>query len=155
MPRINWDTVPEAGEFEVIPEGEYHCRLLSAEETTSKNGNEMWNLTWVIIAGEHTNQRIFDRLVFDGGKAQGRVKLLFKRCGAGELTGDMDIDPSMIVGRECMVSVHHEIYDGTTRSRVPFAGYMYPPEPSAKLPTETKPKAPARTSTKPDDDIPF
>jgi len=125
-PEINFDAIPDADSYEPLPDGDYVCYLDTIEEATTKNGNDMWKLTWVIEDGEHAGRKIFDNMVFSE-RAMRRIKLICSRLGL-DTTGTVNLTPDMLAMKRAVVSVMTEEYvnaEGQTRQRnaVPFEGY--------------------------------
>lgn len=126
MPRINFSTVEDAKTFTPIPEGRYLCEVNSIEQTTTSNGNEMWNLRLKILEGPCSGRCVFDRLVFTPA-AMKRIKLVCARLGI-DTSGELDLTPKMLRDRTAYVTVQIEDYvddEGKERSRnrIPFDGY--------------------------------
>lgn len=62
MPKNYDETVAATGEYESLEAGGYICKIISAKEEESKNGNRMLVVAFDIAQGEHENyfQRKFD-----------------------------------------------------------------------------------------------
>lgn len=62
MPKNYDETVGVTGEFESLEAGGYICKIISAKEEESKNGNKMLVVAFDIAQGEHENyfQKRFD-----------------------------------------------------------------------------------------------
>ena len=54
---------PQNGGFEPIPDGDYSFVVTDANAATSKNGNEMIELTLEVTVGRDEPIRVYDRLV--------------------------------------------------------------------------------------------
>jgi Protein of unknown function (DUF669) len=126
MPRIDFSSVEDAKDYTPIPEGEYLCRIDKVEEALTGAGNEMWKLRLAVVSGEHKGRFLFDNLVFSE-KALKRAKFVC-RCLGVDVSGEIDLTPEMIVGKQANVRVEIEEYvddEGheKKRNRVPFAGY--------------------------------
>jgi len=121
MVKINFKDVPDAEEFEVLPDGEYMVEVSGVEEKETKGGDTYWNLKHVVIEGEHEGRFIFDNITFND-KGLPRVKLVFSRLGI-DVSGKIEIEPEDLVGERAYVTVAAQEYDGKTRSKVEFAGY--------------------------------
>ena len=126
MPRIDFSKVDDAQDFTPLPEGRYPCRIVDIEEKLTQNGDDMWRLTFEVTEGEFEGRKIFDNLVFSDLSLK-RVKLLCSKVGI-DVTGDVDLNPDMLIDRKCRITVVVEEYpdkNGNARERnsVPFAGF--------------------------------
>lgn len=126
MPRIDFNRVDDVQDFSPLPDGRYLCRLAEVEEAATQYGDEMWKLRFVVESGPHRGRYIFDNMVFSDAALK-RVKLICSRLGL-DVSGELDLTPSLIKGRRCYVTVEteeYEDYEGNTKQRnvVPFAGY--------------------------------
>lgn len=126
MPRIDFNNVDDVQDFSPLPEGKYLCRLAEVEEAATQYGDDMWKLRFVVESGPHRGRYIFDNMVFSEAALK-RVKLICSRLGL-DVSGEIDLTPSLIKGRTCYVTVDIEEYEdqeGNLKKRnvVPFAGY--------------------------------
>ena len=127
MPTIDFNTVDDIQDFSPLPEGTYFCRLSQVEEATTQNGHDMWKLRFVVEAGDYQGRYIFDNMVFSEAALK-RAKLICFRLGL-DVSGELNLTPSVITDRTCNVTVDIEEYKveetGLTKKRnvVPFAGY--------------------------------
>ncbi len=126
MPRIDFNRVDDVQDFSPLPDGRYLCRLAEVEEAATQYGDEMWKLRFVVESGPHRGRYIFDNMVFSDAALK-RVKLICSRLGL-DVSGELDLTPTLIKGRSCYVTVEteeYEDYEGNTKQRnvVPFAGY--------------------------------
>jgi hypothetical protein len=140
MPRIDFNNVDDVQDFSPLPEGKYFCRLAEVEEASTQYGDEMWKLRFAVAAGKYQGRYIFDNMVFSDAALK-RVKLICSRLGLN-VSGQLDLKPSLIKGRTCNVTVEVEEYEdneGKTKKRnvVPFAGYERAEESSADPSAET------------------
>jgi hypothetical protein len=126
MPQIDFRTIENVDTYEPIPPGRYRCELVDIEESTTRNGDELWKLKFAVMEGERADRLVFDNMVFSE-RAYPRVKLICSRLGL-DVSKELDLTPQMLVGRTCMLSVEVEEYEdasGETRKRnvVPYSGY--------------------------------
>jgi hypothetical protein len=148
MPKIEFDKIDDANIYEPIPAGRYLCELAEIKETATKNGDEMWELKFVVLeSGLYENRIIFDRMVFSE-KAMPRIKLICSRLGI-DTTRSMDLLPANLLYKRCYLHVvieDYTDYEGIQKKRniVPYAGYEKMEDMKAKKNTELK-----------DDEIPF
>ena len=96
------------------------------DEATTQNGDDMWKLKFVVESGEHRGRYIFDNMVFSDAALK-RAKLICSRLGL-DVSGELNLTPSVITDRTCNVTVDIEEYEdhkGNIKKRnvVPFAGY--------------------------------
>jgi len=126
MPQVDFDKIDDPNDFTPLPDGDYDCRLQNIEERTTKSGDEMWGLEFVVTSGQYEGRKIFDNMPFSE-KALGRVKLICSRLGL-DTSKPMFLRPSMLLDRKCIVTVIQEEYEDENgqkkpRNTVPFAGY--------------------------------
>jgi len=126
MPKIDFSKVEDVQDYTPLADGKYLCKLSEVEEAETQYGDEMFKLRFEVVQGEHTGRIIFDNMVFSEA-AMKRVKLICSRLGL-DVSGEIDVKPSMLEGRKCYVSVITEEYEdseGKTKKRnvIPFAGY--------------------------------
>ncbi len=126
---INFGNVDDVEDFSPIPPGDYLCEVDEVEEDTTQFGDPMWRLRLVVQGGEYAGRCIFDNLVLSEA-AKPRAKLICSRMGL-DVSGEIDLQPAMLKGRTCAVSVEIKEYPDSegnikTCNAVPFAGYDYP-----------------------------
>lgn len=128
MPKVDFAKVDDVDSYSPLPDGSYLCRLTEVETDVTRNGDEMWKLRFTVEDGPHAGRYIFDNMVFSLA-AMKRVKLICSRLEL-DTTGEVDLNPDLVKGRRCVVSVQTEEYvddNNQTKSRnvVPFAGYEH------------------------------
>jgi len=84
------------------------------------------NVTHVSGRSEFTGRFIFDNLVFSEAAIK-RAKLICSRLGL-DVSGELNLTPSLLKDRRCYISVLTEEYEDNEgkikkRNIVPFAGY--------------------------------
>jgi len=126
MPKINFAEVDDVQQFTPIPPGRYLCRVERVEESETQNGAEMWRLGLKVLEGDHAGRWIFDNLVFSKA-ALARVKS-FCKAAKVDASGTVELESSMIRGKQCHVSVDIDEYPNsegrlTKHNVVPFTGY--------------------------------
>jgi hypothetical protein len=127
MPKVNFSQVDDLPDFEPLPDGRYLCRINDIKVASTQSGDEMWKLSLEVLRGEWAGRRIFDNLVFSE-KALSRVKLVCSSLGV-DVSGEVILEPSTIMGKRCWVEVRTEEYvdaEGILRMRnsVPYGGYQ-------------------------------
>jgi len=115
-----------SGNFELIPEGDYPCKIVSVFETISKNGDPMVKVDYEIIDGAYIGKQIkFHHVTFLGKDETGKSKkgagmaLNYLKTIGEPYQGDIIVDPESWVGKKLSVKVVHEKgFDGVKRSNV-------------------------------------
>lgn len=133
---LNYGSVKESGNFELIPEGEYTARI-SKVTTTDKtgnpivtsNGDSMVRLHLEIQDGPLQGQKLFHNVIFfpEGKPGAGMTKHFLKVIGEKEgPDGRIEVDPVMWESRAnpFKVRVKHETYEGVTRAKVANVDYL-------------------------------
>ncbi len=101
---LNFSQV-ERKSFEALPKGTYAVRVDKVTEQTSKNGNLMLNVQLKVIDGEYENRVIFDYITLTEA-ALWRVQDALIAMGLiSEDDVDFELDPSDMIGCECLVKV--------------------------------------------------
>ena len=118
MPKIDFNKVGDAGP---LPDGEYFCRIERVERSQSQYGDEMWKVRLAVQGGPHAGRVIYDNLTFSA-ESLPRVKLLCA-CIRLDLSGELDLTPDMLRGRDVRVRVGTEKYQSRARNKVFFDGY--------------------------------
>ena len=126
MPKVDFSTVSDIADFAPIPDGQYLCRLVDVEPDLTRSGDEMWKLRWQVEGGEHDGRLLFDNLVFTP-KAMSRVKLICACC-ALDVSGQMDLDPAMLLDKRALVDTYQDDYEDDkgqmkVRNSIPYGGY--------------------------------
>lgn len=103
MPKVDLSKVPDQEGFASIPTGEYRAVIETIYERQSNKGDEMWGVLWRIIEGDYVGRGVFDNLTFSE-KAMWRVKLVCSRLDI-DVSGEIDLIPSMLHGKQCFISV--------------------------------------------------
>jgi len=131
MPRIDFPSIPNVDEFDLMPDGKYACHLEEVEEDVTKRGDEMWRLRFTVDEGEHSGRLIFDNMVFSP-KAMPRAKLICQCLGL-DVSQSSDLNPEDLIGRRCVISVITQDYQDNSgqekqRNQVPWNGYEFAPD---------------------------
>lgn len=126
MPKINFENVDAPRPFEPehgdpVPPGTYVCRVVSVEETTTRHGDEMWRLRFVIEEGPHRGRLLWDNLPFSEA-ALPRLKLACAALGL-DTSGEVDLASGGLLDRSCRLRVVVENHKGRRRNKVPYDGY--------------------------------
>lgn len=116
---VNWNFNPSDYSeqvFTVIPIGEHRVRIASAEEQTSKSGNQMIKL---VLDVSGYNSTIWHWIVFMADNQ----KLTNQKLG--ELFNSFGIQPGNLniatwIGKTGAAKVKHELYEGETTVKVAY-----------------------------------
>ena len=134
MPKVDFSKIedqPESG-FVILPEGLYPVKLIAIDtDKTTRDGSEMWALTFVITGGPFEGRYIYDLMPFSE-RALPRVKLICSRLGVDVTKdGPIDVERGHILNTTCEVQVAHEEYEGKTRAKIPYDGYKEVSKPAS------------------------
>lgn len=151
MPTADWDNAPK--DENAVPEGEYLCEVVSAEEKRTTGGDEMLNMKFKILDGKQTGRFLFDNMVFSRS-AMRRVKIISAALGL-PTQGKVEINEELLRGRQVFLTTKHEEYGGETRSKVEFAGYRQVPPDQQAVASSGGPSDGGGDGGGGGDDIPF
>lgn len=126
--RFDFSQVQDVESFVSIPEGSYPCRVAEVREGLARDGSVRWSLRLEVLDGEYAGRTAgWDGLTWsDRGVL--RVQRVLEALGF-LVTGEVDIQPGELVGREVQAAfVAEEREDPltgrrTVRLRVPYSGY--------------------------------
>ena len=90
----------------LIPDGEYDAEIVSAEETKSKKGNDMWKLAVKVWTGGGGPRVIFDYIVNPGTIY--KLKQLASALGKRDLFDSGDMGTQEVTGESVRVSIKTE-----------------------------------------------
>ena len=122
---VNAKDYPEDNSFALIPPGKYLCSVNEIKETKTKTqGDDMMNVSFVILEGDYTGRLIFTNIVIPdkdspAAKAMGICRH-FLHCIGEEYTGEsFKINTDHWIGKEIYMEIHHKTgEDGITRAQV-------------------------------------
>ena len=120
MPKVN---IPKD---EPVPEAWYRARITGIEEKETGKGDPMWKLELTIIEGDQEERVVRDNLVFSTAAAK-RLRVFAKALSL-PYEGDVDFQSSAVAGRDVMIKVVNEEYNGELQNKVDFAGYKAAPD---------------------------
>lgn len=150
MPVIYPSSIPDP-EYMLLPEGEYSVKVGEVEETTTRMGDVMWKVMFRVTAGEFLHNKVFTNLVFTE-KALGNIKVFCKAIGLDMNADRLDLHPDDIERATLRVLIAHESYEGKTRAKIPYAGFMplvessetpSPQQGTQQRPQQAQPEPPA------------
>lgn len=132
MPTIDWNEVPQEGEYMPLPDGEYEVQIVDVKVRSGGPGKaESWGLQLEVTDGQYRGRQIWDNLTWgpihtdNGKKALQRCRLVLSHCGV-PVEGVTNYDPGVLVGKCCVVEVYTDEYQGRKQNRIPFAGWKKP-----------------------------
>ena len=85
-------------EYAVLPNGEYECEIVSAEETVSKAKNDMIKLVLCVYGNEGEQVRMYDYIV--SPSTLWKLKSICRCC---EIEFDGILDEQLLIGRRMRV----------------------------------------------------
>ena len=112
---IDFEGVEAGGK--AIPDGSYLAEVVEVEERESQSGNDNLNWKWKITGGPAKGAVLFDNTSLQP-QALWRLKGLLEVLGEEVPDGAMDLDLSSLVGREALLEVTNETYEGKKRPRI-------------------------------------
>lgn len=101
--------------YNIPEEGKKHVRILKVEEATSQGGNDVLKFTFEVIKGADKGCRIIESFSLAENalwKLKGLLQALGMKCDK-KVTLDLD----KLEGKELVIEVKHEEYNGTTRAK--------------------------------------
>lgn len=101
--------------FKLPPEGNYKLRVEEAEMETSSNDNDMIALTCEVAEGKYEGSKVWHRLVFSEGSLW-RAREALEAMGIEVPDGEMEVDPSELIGCEFGAELLHETYEGKKKA---------------------------------------
>ncbi|SRR5258707_3079373 len=132
MASLNWADLRQAASdagfnFTVLPKGVYGAEVVKAEaKRTSSGDKDKITVRFKVIDGEHTGATVFNDFTISPESPQG-LGFFFKHMNALGLDGDYfdaqpTFDPASIAadleGRQCMIAVIVEPYQGEDKNKV-------------------------------------
>jgi hypothetical protein len=102
---------------EVLPPGEYLCRIVSIREDRKSDDSIQWAVKFLVASGEHKgNGWIYDTWKFD---AQGlpHIKHACKSFGF-DMAGTVDLQREALEGKTCVLTIEQYPYEGIMRNRI-------------------------------------
>lgn len=115
---INFDNIDENAGFEPLPIGKYACHISTMEMRTSKNGNPMLSITFVVAAvhDEYKNRKLFTHFVLNNDISLGRLKKFLIDIFPDISLANVDLQElcssGIGLGRACDLQVSQRPYDG-------------------------------------------
>lgn len=119
MPIIDFSEVPG---IEPVPEGNYLCEIVHAENAVSKAGFDKIALRWKVLEGEFTNKLIFQDLPFHPNAVWRTKQVLLAVGYDAKFAGE--VDPESLLGSIGMLTVNIR----TSEEVNPDTGELYDPQ---------------------------
>lgn len=107
-----------------VPEGDYAGELVSAQDKTSKNGNEMVELIWTIMAPDGSTRRVWDYIVNNNPFAITKYGNLARAIGQGESFSAGDFDATKFIGAAATLRVKVRPPQGSYGEQNSIADYL-------------------------------
>lgn len=111
----------EAREFEPLPVGRYFARVSGCTyvEASQRSGEPAVAWEFTVEGDEYDGRKGFMNTSLQP-QARWSTKRILKALGVpdDELEGEFDFEPEDYVGRECVIVIGHETYEGEKRQRV-------------------------------------
>lgn len=102
--------------FQRASEGVHTCKIVSADEKPSSNGNDMIVVAFEVTKGEDKGSRVFENYPLID-TALWKLKGLLQAIGM-KADGKVQLDLDKLIGKTLSVTVTHEEYNGSIRARV-------------------------------------
>lgn len=101
--------------YNIPEEGKKQVRILKVEETTSQGGNDVLKFTFEVVKGEDKGCRIVESFSL-ADNALWKLKSLLQALGM-KCDKKVTLDLDKLEGKELVIEVKHEEYNGTTRAK--------------------------------------
>jgi len=116
--RVDMRTVTS---FEPMPVGTYEAVLTGVEERVAQSSGDPY-LNWeftIVGPSEYDNRKVWD-ITSLSEKALWRLRQTLVALGLdpADLSGEIDFEPTELIGSRCLVEVNQEEWEGQMRNRV-------------------------------------
>lgn len=101
--------------YNIPGEGKKHVRIMKVEEATSQGGNDVLKFTFEVVKGEDKGCRIIESFSL-AENALWKLKSLLQALGM-KCDKKVTLDLDKLEGKELVIEVKHEEYNGTTRAK--------------------------------------
>lgn len=102
--------------FNKPAEGKHKAKISKVEETTSQGGNDMFKVTFEVVAGPSKGCRVIDNYPLID-TALWKLKSLLQAIGM-KADGRVQIDLDKMEGKVLEINVYYEEYNGQDRAKV-------------------------------------
>lgn len=115
--RLDFTNVKEGSQFKSkhMPEGDYAAVIVSVDDVTSSNDNDMW--VYAIKLKDYPRAVYPFRCILTENSLW-RVRNLFQAAGVTITRKMVALDPNRIVGKEIGVELQDDEYQGNVRSEI-------------------------------------
>lgn len=112
---LDFTNVKEQGEFNPthVPEGEYLLKITKVEDKTSKQGNDMWEFTCVMV---DRKTAVYPYRCTLNVESLWKVRNLFVACGIQVPKKRLNVDPNKLVGKTFGAVMEDDEYEGKMKS---------------------------------------
>lgn len=126
MAQVNWTQIKkDAGDMTPVPIGKYDVVVETAELKVAGSGNEYWKLKLKVQNGPHRGRTLYNNVVLSMA-SPGALRAFFINMGALGITqdqitqsgGDTNAITPMLAGRQALVTIGHQDYQGQLRENV-------------------------------------
>lgn len=101
--------------YNIPEEGKKQVRILKVEEATSQGGNDVLKFTFEVIKGDDKGCRVIESFSL-ADNALWKLKSLLQALGM-KCDKKVTLDLDKLEGKELVIEVKHEEYNGTTRAK--------------------------------------
>lgn len=115
--RVDFSGVEPMKGGGLVPEGKYRIQVETAEEGVASTGTPRINMALNIVGGNHDGRTVWDDLYLTP-EARGMTLWRLQCLGVQIPPGEWELTGSMLVGRQAIVTVYHDEYNGKTRAKV-------------------------------------
>lgn len=127
MPTLNFDDTDGPKNPAYAGPGRHLSRLESVSEGTTRAGDPMWDVAWLVLRGPDEGKKIRDRIPFSKA-ARERVRTFLRAIGLNA-SGEVNVQPHDVIGKVAWVITemrHERDVSGkpTERTCVKFDGYQ-------------------------------
>lgn len=102
--------------FNKASEGQHVCRILSIEEKSSQGGNDMLQCCFEVVKGADKGCRVYENYPLVE-TALWKLKGMLQAIGM-KAEGKISLDLDKLIGKQLIVEVVYEEYNGQERARV-------------------------------------
>lgn len=111
--------IPDLSKVEgrvTVPEGDYRVKV---DEITEHEGNvaNYYKWSFEIIEGDYKGKKLFYNTSL-AEQSLWNLRSLLESLGIDDFDGDMELDLEDLIGRELMVTVEHDSYEGKKQAKV-------------------------------------
>lgn len=112
---IDFTNVKDRGKYNPKhkPEGDYRAKVISVEETTSKQENDMW--VYAIQLTSDASAVYPERIVLKENSLW-KLRNLLQAAGMNVPKKKVAVDPNKVVGREIGITLEDDEYEGKMKS---------------------------------------